>query len=258
MKKASVVLVISGALLLFCTSVAKADQLVFDLSGSETRLAFGVDDIDDLNYQAGGTYQQFYSRAKFPGRVRLTEVAFASAPLIGTPGVASYNFVLRLGTAAKSVSAPEELFSANRSADLMTVFAGPLSSVQRRDGTFDLLISFETPFDYNPQAGDLLLDVVIGAPTDYTGSDLYFLAGASDDISSVFSTTPSPVGILDEEFRYGLRTRFTFTSQAAPVPEPTAMLLLGTGLTCIGGMIRKHRRRRKLNSAVMKNLPTIK
>ncbi|MEJ7711720.1 MAG: hypothetical protein WKF84_18105 [Pyrinomonadaceae bacterium] len=126
------------------------------------------------------------------------------------------------------MSAPQAVFSANRGADLMTVFAGPLSSVQRRDGTFDLLISFETPFDYNPRAGDLLLDVVISAPTGYTGSDLYFIAGASDDVSSVFSTTPSPVGILDEEFRYGLRTRFTFTSAAAaaPIPEPTAMLLL--------------------------------
>lgn len=244
MKKASVFLTILSALLLFCATVAKADQIVFDLSGSETRFAFGVDDIDTINYQAGGTYQQFYSRAKFPGRVRLTEIAFASAPLVGTSGVASYDFALRLGTAATSVSAPQKIFSANRSSDLMTVFAGPLSSVQKRDGTFDLLISFDEPFDYDPRAGDLLLDVVIGAPTEYTGSDLYFVAGASEDVSSVFSTTSSPVGILDEEFRYGLCTRFAFTSAAvtAPVPEPTTMMLLGTGLAGICVAARKRRK----------------
>ncbi|MEJ7711719.1 MAG: hypothetical protein WKF84_18100 [Pyrinomonadaceae bacterium] len=50
--------------------------------------------LTSINYQAGGTYQQFYSRARFPGRVRLTQVAFASAPAVGTSGVASYDFVL--------------------------------------------------------------------------------------------------------------------------------------------------------------------
>lgn len=244
MKKASAVLAVCGALLLFCASAARADQLVFDLSGSENRFPFGVDDdvASENSYQAGGTYQQLYSRGRFPGRVRFTQVAFASA--FGTPGAASYDFVLRLGTAATPVSAPQAVFGANRGADLTTVFAGPLVSVQRRDGTFDLLISFETPFDYDPRAGDLLLDVVLGAPTGYTGSELYFIAGASDDVSSVFSVGPSPVGILDEEFRYGLRTRFTFTPASAPVPEPATLLLVGTGLAGVGVAARKRQKKR--------------
>lgn len=244
MKKASFVLMVLGAFLLLCASVVRADQLVFDLSGSENRFPFGVDDdtASENNYQAGGTYQQLYSRGRFPGRVRLTQVAFSSAPAFGKPGVASYDFVLRLGTAATPVAAPQDVFSANRGADLMTVFGGPLVSMQRRDGTFDLLIIFETPFDYDPRAGDLLLDVVIGAPTDYTGSDLYFIAGASDDVSSVFSTTSSPVGVLDEEFQYGLRTRFTFTPASAAIPEPATLLLLGTGLAGIGAAARKRKK----------------
>ncbi|MEJ7616950.1 MAG: hypothetical protein WKF30_08330 [Pyrinomonadaceae bacterium] len=211
-------------ILLLCTATVKADQLVFDLSGDETRLPFGVD-VDvahDNNYQPGATYQQLYSRAEFPGRVRLTQVAFASGLVSGTPGVATHDFVVRLGTAATRVSAPQAVFDVNRGPDLMIVFAGPLSSMQRRDGSFDLLIRLAAPFDYDPQAGDLLFDVVLNTPTGYMGDgDLYFMAGDSDSVSSVFSTVASPVGTLDEQFRYGLRTRFTFTpAQVETVPAP--------------------------------------
>ncbi len=228
------------ALICLTAPQGMADQVVIGASDSANRFPFGVDSVATINYQAGSTYQQFYSRNRFTAPVKITQLSFASSSKIGMPGTAHYDFNLRLGTAATPIAAPSSRFSQNRGGDLTTVFSSQLTAILTRSDTFDLVIDLATPFSYDPRRGDLLLDVTINKPTTYSGSDLYFVAGVSDDLASIFNNKASEDGIIDEEFRYGPLTRFT-TETAATIPEPATMLLFGTGLAGLGGIIRRRR-----------------
>jgi len=219
-----------------------ADTVILGGTNSQNRFPFGTDPVVPPNYAAGATYQQIHSGAAFgAGPITITQIAFASVPFgSGGPGTANFNFNLRLGTAATSLAAPSATFSANRGADLTTVFSGGITAMMTRTGTFDFIINLTTPFTYNPTNGDLLLDVVINTPTTFSNGSLYFLSGTSTDSVRIFNDTPSATGTINPS--NVLRTRVEFNRGAVVIPEPATMILLGTGLA---GMAAKIRRKRK-------------
>lgn len=235
------------AFVLLCgvAPMAHADTIIIGSGsgGFVNRSPFGRDELLEPNYQAGATYQQFYDRNRFAGPITITQVAFASAFIPGTSsGTAGYDFVVSLGTVAPQL-APFANFSANRdrAADFAHVFAGPLITELTRTDTFDLQIDLAAPFVYDPQAGDLMLDVVLNSATTFTGNRLYFIASVGPEMSVVVNAAPALIGRV--ETGYGLRTRFTFTpDDPAPIPEPTTVLLFGTGLAGVAARFYRQQR----------------
>ncbi len=218
-----------------------ADTVIIGGTFGQNRFPFGTDPIIGPNYTAGATYQQIHSGAAFgAGPITITQIAFASVPFAGGgPGTANFNFNLRLGTAATTVTTVSSTFSANRGVDFTTVFSGGITAMMTRTSMFDFVIDLTTPFTYNPSSGDLLLDVVINSPTMFSNGSLYFLTGASADARRVFNVNPSLTGTVDT---VSLRTRIEFTPAGGAIPEPTTLLLLGTGLAGVATKVRKRRK----------------
>ncbi|MEM8866272.1 MAG: PEP-CTERM sorting domain-containing protein [Planctomycetota bacterium] len=139
-------------------------------------------------------------------------------------------------TAAGNFSAA---FDANVGVDELIVFDGPLTldrggSNPSGPQPFSYGFALETPFIYNPQLGNLLLDVQVptgatvalgpgfGALEDFDAS-----TASGDGTASVRGSVGSTVGAAGQT---GLVTQFTFQ----PVPEPaSALLLLTTSLAAI-------------------------
>ena len=137
-------------------------------------------------------------------------------------------------TTSKLVDGLSTTFAANVGADDKIVFArGPMGIFPNGPGTppgFNVVINLTTPFFYNPSAGNLLMDVryyheqTAGfAPGFFDASD-----HSGDSVSRVYAfDVGDATGIADT---VGLITVFVVT----PVPEPTAGVLLLTGLGAFG------------------------
>lgn len=221
----------------FGASPAKAEPIIIGGTNSNNSAPFGAE-----NYVPDRTYQQFYSGSQFPGQTVITQIAFASQ--IGRRGVPR---TYKLTVSMSHTNATPRIFqanpAANRGSNFTTVYSGQLSATLL-DPTriFDLIIDFNTPFTYNPTQGNLLLEVNITSYPEVQG-DLFFIAGTSPFVGRTYnpgSGFQGPSG--PEYYNYGLLTRFNPGPDTPdPVPEPATLLLLGTGLAGIGGMVKRRK-----------------
>jgi hypothetical protein len=200
-----------------------------------------------------GRYQQAYAASEFgSGLLSISEIAFRTDASPATQNWANQlSFSLRLSTSVNSVGSLSTTFADNIGIDDTLVYTAP--ALQTYSGTnaggpspnaFDLILTLDTPFVYDPANGDLLLEVLMA-----TNTKLLPLSGVSY-LDAVESTT----GLFDVGLQrvwnsggdvnatdgstdlhgYGLVTRFTYTV----VPEP------GTGLLVIAGLFALAARRR--------------
>ena len=107
-------------------------------------------------------YQQWYSRdqfSAFSGPEIITQIGFRADKRLTAPVSLTFqNVIVKLSTTTVSFGAA---FDANVGADVATVFSGILtlsSSDMSIIPPFDFVISLQTPFQYDPSAGDLLLE----------------------------------------------------------------------------------------------------
>ncbi len=176
-------------------------------------------------------YHQVYASSQFSelgDGTWISGLAFRPSVLTGSAFTATLpDITLRLSTAPAAIG-PGSLsttFANNIGADVVTVFSGALSISSANVGApardFDIVITFDTPFFYNPLAGHLLLEVINGAGGTTTPFDA--VAGSGAILSRLYA--PSASAVTGNVDNVGLVTEFTFTA----IPEPASLALVGTG-----------------------------
>jgi hypothetical protein len=183
-------------------------------------------------------YQQVYAAEEFAqlgGPVYITQLAFRPDAQFGRAFADTLADVqIRFSTTQAAPDLLSPMFAANVGADEAIVYHAPLNLASSFRGLpfgpmeFDIVIDLEFPFRYEPQAGNLLLDVrSYGGTEDFVAFDGTYILG--DAVSRVYSNPQGPdrvdalVGLADT---FGLVTRFT---TIVAVPEPSSWAILGLG-----------------------------
>jgi hypothetical protein len=133
-----------------------------------------------------GEYQQVYSATRFASPVALQSVAFtpytAFGPLAET---VSSSFTLRLSTTSAGPSSITPEYRSNLGPDVSRVFAGTV--IAHEATPFSFRVDFEHSFLYDPNRGDLLMDVVIDGNLTDRNKLFPFIFGSSVDMSRVYN-----------------------------------------------------------------------
>ena len=200
---------------------------------AQANAAGNSSNVFPFNPRSTGTttirYQQVYRASEFPaGIYMISAVAFRgepAAPFSGTTGTLQVD----LSTTAAAPDALSTTFASNLGTDTTTVFSGKWSLSTANNGTFDMVLTFTTPFRYDTSQGNLLLDVRNSGGGTIDVLNNFFVAfdaqnTAGDGTSRVYTGlgggVGSPTGVPDPTGSTGLVTRFTanFTPDAAPGP----------------------------------------
>ena len=174
-------------------------------------------------------YQQVYAAASFlsfsPVPVSINELSFAQIP--GFPvDVNLASIDIRLSTTPSAPDGLSPFFAQNVGADDAVVYSGSLHFFQSTMESYGVHVLLQHPFLYNPQGGNLLLDVrnfqtVPGPPS--TGGGLYANIVTGDPVSLIAALNVNAAS--GPQTTAGLLTRFTVT--ATPEPSVALLLLLG-------------------------------
>jgi hypothetical protein len=199
-----------------------------------------------------GRYQQAYASSEFAsGQLSITEIAFRTDALqAATTWLNEMSFTLRLSTSANPVGSLSTTFADNIGADDTLVYTastqpfGGSNAGAPGPNAFDLVLALDTPFVYDPGAGDLLMEVLMSGNTKLLPASgiAYLDAVASENgmfdvgLQRVWNSTGGTAALTGSTDLdgFGLVTRFTYEV----VPEP------GTGLLLIAGLLGIAVRRR--------------
>ena len=207
-----------------------------------------------FNNVSEARYQQAYAASQFSNApISISEIAFR---VDGNAAAATFASIvelqLALSTSASPVGSLSLTFADNVGADEVVVLAQqtlPLAGIQGGTGgpnAFDVSFVFDTAFTYDPNFGDLLLDVSVFSATNVLPPVGFSYLDSEEDVSGYThlqrvwdSTDVTALTGQTDLHSSGLVTRFTYTV----VPEP------GTGLLVIAGLLGLAARRRGARSA---------
>ena len=189
--------------------------------------------------------QQVYPAADFSSlggtHPFIIQLALRTDILNLTPYTASSaNVDVRLSTTAIDSLSPT--FADNVGEDEMLVFSGPVvvngagSAPPGGPHPFDFLITFQSPFPYDPAQGNLLVELAydgfVANPSIDVYTDAEFFGDGQNRLIAAFTNQTTAEFVSDG----------VDVAQFVFVPEPTALVLAGFGLFPLWLAVRVRRR----------------
>ncbi len=237
---AAVVLVGVGSVARGAIIVAPGDSATVEGNGNNLVPAF-----------AGRTirHQQVFAASEFGlllGPEFITSIAFRPDGLVSPGPVTVPHLQVSLSTTSAASDGLSTVFSSNIGTDDTVVFDDSWTLSSSHTGSpkdFDVVLNLQSPFLYDPSAGNLLLDMKsFSSPTGDFALDGLNIDG--DSVSRVISVGTDAASGVDAlggtASSFGLIVQFT----TSPVPEPSTLVTLG-GLLGMGLIAHCWRRRRK-------------
>jgi len=194
------------------------------------------------------------------GPISITGINYRlDAPLDATFNQTIPDFQLRMSTTSRAAGNLSTTFADNVGPDVTLVRSGVLVNNHTAGAgpgprPFNVSVSLQTPFVYDPTAGSLLLDYRVTGNTlfnrFYDGTN-NFSPGvtSSDGISSVLTDRPdqataAPLSCCpasDGTHPGGLIIQLQYEAAASPVPEPATLPLMGIVAAGTAMLVRRRR-----------------